>query len=246
MRIAPIDVAHKNFSRKLMGFDADEVGEFLRDVADQMEELVRERNSLKEQLREKDLAIIEYKGRDETLKATITTATRMSEQIRQDSERESKLILHDASQKAEMIVKDSRDSLKRIYQEIAEAKRMRLQFEISMRSLIHAHLAMLDQGQMMVPDPQTPSGPVAHASVSPQPQHPAATQGPAMQAAQPAPQHQGLAYQSHLANGPAHGAQLAASPAPSPAGSGPRPQQSATGVQFINRPAPPSPPSKNA
>ena len=159
MRIAPIDVAHKHFARKMMGYDADEVGEFLRDVADQMEELVRERNSLKEQMRERELAIHEYKMRDETLRATITTATKMSEQIRQDAEREGKLIVNDANQKAEMIVRDARDSLKRIYQEIADSKRMRLQFDVSMRSLIHAHLAMLDQGHMMVPDPSIPQHP---------------------------------------------------------------------------------------
>ena len=215
MKIAPIDVAHKNFSRKLMGFDADEVGDFLRDVADQMEEIVRERNALKEQLREKELAIMEYKSRDETLKATITTATKMSEQIRQDSEREGKLITSDASQKAEMIVKDARDSLKRIYQEISEAKRMRLQFEISMRSLIQAHVAMLDQGQMVAPDPQMP-----HYASHAQPMVPQQAQMP-QSFAQTAPPPQGAS------NGGARPPQQAA----------PAPTQGS--VQFAHRPTGP-------
>lgn len=152
MKIAPIDIAHKSFSKKMLGFDQDEVIEFLRDVADQMEEIIRERNSLKEGLREKDLSIMEYRDRDETLKATITTATRMSEQIRTDAERESKLIIADAQQKAEMMIKDAKDSLKRIYQEIAEVKRARIQFEASLRSLLHGHMAMLDQGSTMLPE----------------------------------------------------------------------------------------------
>lgn len=152
MKIAPIDIAHKSFSKKMLGFDQDEVIEFLRDVADQMEEIIRERNSLKEGLREKDLSIMEYRDRDETLKATITTATRMSEQIRTDAERESKLIIADAQQKAEMMIKDAKDSLKRIYQEIAEVKRARIQFEASLRSLLHGHMAMLDQGSTILPE----------------------------------------------------------------------------------------------
>ena len=154
MKIAPIDIAHKTFARKVMGLDADEVGDFLRDIADQMEELVRERNLLKEALRQKDLSIMEYKERDETLKQTLQTATRMSEQIRTDSEREGKLIVNDAHQKAEMILKDSRDSLKRVYQEIADLKRMRMQFEVNLRSVCQAHTAMLDQGHVTMPDPQ--------------------------------------------------------------------------------------------
>ena len=154
MRIAPIDIAHKNFSKKFMGFDSEEVIEFLREMADQMEELIRERNSLKETLREKELNILEYRERDETLKTTITTATRMAEQIRVDAEREAKLIMHDANQKAEMIVKDARDSLKRIYQEVGEMKRARIQFEANLRSIAQAHLAMLDQSHQIMPDYQ--------------------------------------------------------------------------------------------
>lgn len=153
MRIAPIDIAHKTFSRKMMGLDGEEVTDFLRDVADQMEEIIRERNSLKEALREKEMQIMEYKERDDTLKTTITTATKMSEQIRIDAEREAKLIVNDAQQKGEMIVKDARDSLKRIYQEIGDMKRSRMQFETTMRSLVQAHLSMLDQAHTLMPDP---------------------------------------------------------------------------------------------
>jgi cell division initiation protein len=153
MKIAPIDIAHKTFSRKVMGLDADEVSDFLRDVADQMEELIRERNALKESFRQKDLQIMEFRERDDSLKATIATATKMSEQIRADSEREAKLIVNDAHQKAEMILKDSRDSLKRSYQEIADLKRSRMQFEVNIRSICQAHVAMLDQSHMMMPDP---------------------------------------------------------------------------------------------
>ncbi len=153
MKIAPIDIAHKTFSRKVMGLDADEVADFLRDIADQMEEVIRERNSLKELIRQKDLQVMEYKERDDTLKTTIQTATKMSDQIRQDSEREGKLIIADAHQKADIILRDSRDSLKRVYQEISDIKRLRMQFEANMRALVQAHVSMLDQSHMIMPDP---------------------------------------------------------------------------------------------
>src|SRR3954469_5127032 len=129
MRITPIDIAHKSFHRKMMGLDTDEVMDFLRFVSDEMEALIRERNALKETLREKELAIAEYRERDELLKSTITTATRMSERMHGDAEREAKLIINDAAQKGDLIVRDARDSLKRIYSEITDLKRVRMQFE---------------------------------------------------------------------------------------------------------------------
>ena len=153
MRIAPIDIAHKTFHRKMMGFDPDAVMQFLRQVAGELESVIKERNSLRETLREKEMAIVEYRERDELLKSTITTATRMSEKIQVDAERESKLILQDANQKADTIVRESRDSLKRIYQEISDLKRVRMQFENNMKALIQSHLTMLDQGQKIMPNP---------------------------------------------------------------------------------------------
>ena len=153
MKIAPIDITHKTFGRKMMGLAPDEVMDFLRIVADEMETLLCDRNNLRETLREKELAIIEFKERDELLKTTITTATRMAEKIREDAERESKLIISDANQKSEMIVRDSRDSLKKIYGDISDLKRIRLQFENNMRALVQSHLTMLEQGQKIMPSP---------------------------------------------------------------------------------------------
>lgn len=153
MRIAPIDIAHKTFHRKMMGFDPEEVMDFLRLVAEELESVVKERNQLKEALREKELSIAEYRERDELLKSTITTATRMSEKMQVDAEREAKLIINDANQKAEMIIRESRDSLKRIYGDISELKKVRMQFENNLKALIHGHLTMLDQAQKIMPNP---------------------------------------------------------------------------------------------
>jgi cell division initiation protein len=153
MRVAPIDIAHKTFHRKMMGFDPDEVMDFLRVVAEELEALIKERNSLKENLRDKEIAIAEYRERDELLKSTITTATRMSEKMQVDAEREAKLIINDANQKAEVIVRESRDSLKRIYTEISDLKRMRMQFENNMRALVQSHLTMLEQAHRIMPNP---------------------------------------------------------------------------------------------
>jgi cell division initiation protein len=158
MKIAPIDIAHRSFKHKWMGLDSDEVHEFLRNVADEMETLIRERNEMKERLREKEMAILEFKERDQILKDTITTAHKMAEGIRADAERECRLIMNDANQKAELIVKDARDSLKKVYSEISDLKRVRVGFEARIRSLIHSYSAIMDSEEKNFADPIIPSG----------------------------------------------------------------------------------------
>lgn len=157
MRITPIDIAHKSFGKKMMGLDADEVMDFLQQVAAQMESLIQERNALKEGLREKELSLLEYKDRDQVLKETIATATQMAERLRQDAEREAKLIIADAQQKSEIITRDSRDSLKKMYQEVTDLKRVRMQFEANLKALAQAHLSLLEQGEKYMPQVQLPN-----------------------------------------------------------------------------------------
>jgi cell division initiation protein len=156
MKISPIDITHKDFGRKLMGLDPEEVAGFLQQIASQMEVLIQEKNSLKESMREKELTLLDYRDREKVLKDTISTASHMAEKLRQDADREAKLIIADAQQKAEMITRDSKDSLKKIYQEVADLKRIRMQFEANLRALAQAHLTLLEQGERYMPQMQMP------------------------------------------------------------------------------------------
>lgn len=167
MKITPIDIAHRSFAKKMMGFDAEEVMDFLQQIASQMETLIQERNALKEAIREKELSLLEYKERDQVLKDTIATATQMADRLRQDAEREAKLIIADAQQKAEIITRDSRDSLKKMYQEVTELKRTRMQFEANLKALAQAHLALLEQGEKYLPQVQLPNHTIVGGSTAP-------------------------------------------------------------------------------
>lgn len=157
MKITPIDIAHKNFNKKMFGLDEAEVSDFLQQIASTMENLIHERNSLREMIREKDLQLNDSKERDHVLKSTISTAGQMADRLRSDAEREAKLILADAHQKAEMITRDSRDSLKKAYQEISDLKRIRMQFEANLKAVAQAHLALIEQGEKYMPSVGLPN-----------------------------------------------------------------------------------------
>lgn len=151
MKHYPSEIAHKTFERKMMGYDPDEVADFLTIVAAQIDALLQERNALREALKEKELTILEYRDRDQVLKATLTSASKMSEKMRNDAERESALIINDAHQKADLITRDAKDSLKKVFTEIADLKRTRMQFEANLKAMVQAHLSLLDQGQQFLP-----------------------------------------------------------------------------------------------
>lgn len=152
MKIVPIDIAHKSFNRKVMGYDPNEVSQFLNAVAEELESVIHERNRMAEALREKELQLLEYKDRDRILKDTITTAQKMSERIRSESDREAQIILQDAHHKAEMIVRDSRDSLRNVYRDINDIKKIKMQFEANLKAMLETHLNLLGKQDQYMPN----------------------------------------------------------------------------------------------
>jgi cell division initiation protein len=155
MKITPVDVAHKTFNKSIYGLDPKEVFSYLQSIADQLEMLFKERNDLREKLREKEIQIAEYKERDQLLKNTLTTASQMSDRIREDSEKKAEVILHEAYLKSQEMQRDTQESLRRAHAELSELKNIRLQFETNIRALAHAHLSLVEEGQRYMGFPQT-------------------------------------------------------------------------------------------
>lgn len=156
MKYFPKEIAAKVFDRKMMGYDPEQVEDYLVALAAQMEAILQEVTYLKSTLKEKELDLIQYKERDQLLQETMTQATQTTAKMKQDAERDGKLIINEAHQKAEVIVKDAKDSLKKMYQEISELKKHKMQFEANLKAMAQAHLSLLEQGESFMPKMRFP------------------------------------------------------------------------------------------
>lgn len=157
MDLTPNEIAQKLFTKRMMGFDLQEVTDFLYTVSAQMQDLIQERDHLKSLSKDKDRELIELRERDKLLKDTIQTASQMAERIRVDAEREAKMIIQEARTKAEFITRDARDSIGRQFEEITNLKKQRIQFETQLKALISSHLELMQQNSRMVQNPVTPN-----------------------------------------------------------------------------------------
>jgi cell division initiation protein len=157
MKYFPKEIAAKIFDRKMMGFDPEQVEDYLVAIAAQMEAMLQENTYLKSTLKDKELDLLHYKDKEQLLQQTMTHATQTTEKMRQDADRDAKLIVQDAHQKAEVIVKDAKDSLRKMYTEISELKKSKMQFEANLKAMAQAHLSLLDQGETFMPKMRIPN-----------------------------------------------------------------------------------------
>ncbi|MGD2079986.1 MAG: DivIVA domain-containing protein [Nitrospirota bacterium] len=144
MRITPLDIQQKQFPIKFRGFDVEEVYAFLEIVREEMEELLRDNASLKEQVRRTEGQVKEFNDMESTMRETLITAQQMVEEYKQNARKEAELLIKDAELRADSIVKDAQEKVVKIHEDIVDLKGIRRHFKEEVRRLIESHLKMLD------------------------------------------------------------------------------------------------------
>jgi cell division initiation protein len=144
MRLSPLDIQSQQFRQKMRGFDPREVESFLELAATEFEELIRENGKLKEKLARLSNQYEELKQREQTLKETMMTAQKITEDMKASARKEAEIILKEAELKADKMLDDAHRKLASLSDQVVEIKRLRAQFEASVKSAAQTHLKMLE------------------------------------------------------------------------------------------------------
>jgi cell division initiation protein len=143
-RLTAMDIEKQDFTRKMRGFDPDEVLMFLRAVAEEIERLNLENGTLREENGSLTLRLDEFKDRERTLQETLVTAQRMSADLRDRSKQEAELLVREARVKAERLLEQAQDQLQSLENEIGRVRLEKDAFENRLRASIEEHLSLLD------------------------------------------------------------------------------------------------------
>ncbi len=144
MRITPLDIQQKQFPVKFRGFDDGEVDSFLEVVREEMEELLRDNASLREEVKRLEKQLKELKSMESTLKDTLLAAQQMVEEYKNTALKDAELIKKEAELRAEELIKESHEKVIKIHEDIADLKGIRRHFKEEVKRLIESHIRMLD------------------------------------------------------------------------------------------------------
>ncbi len=144
MKITPLDIQQQQFKGKLLGgLDPEDVDGFLQQVAQEMEDLVRENTELREQSRKAIAEKEEMTRREGDIRETMLAAQKITEEMKANAQKEATLLLSEAELKGEKIVADAEKKLVQLNNQIQELRREKLQFETALKSLLDGHYKML-------------------------------------------------------------------------------------------------------
>ncbi len=141
--LRPIDIQNKEFSKKIKGYDCDEVDDFLDIVIQDFELLCKENQAIKDKLALMTNTVEHFKQMEETMQKSIDVARQSAEDIRRNANVEAQTIISKAKLDASRLSKQIDDEHIRKHQEMLSVKseveayktRIRALCENLMRSL---------------------------------------------------------------------------------------------------------------
>ena len=134
----------KKFTRRFRGYCPREVTSYFNQLKELLQQSQQENKNQAKELTEVKSALKDYHAREQSLEAALNQTKQVATEIKTHAEREAQLLVAEAELQAEKILGQAHNRLAHIHEDIVELKRQRTQFEIRLRSLVEAHLKLID------------------------------------------------------------------------------------------------------
>jgi cell division initiation protein len=136
MNVSPLDLRQPRFRKSIRGFDPVEVTAFLAAAADDYEQAIRETDRLRQDLSRMEAVLNEHREHEKNLQATMTTAQKLSDDIKANAELEGKRIIREAEARSELLLDKTQARLEDVQREIDGLKLKRKDVEVTIEASI--------------------------------------------------------------------------------------------------------------
>jgi cell division initiation protein len=132
------------FATRLRGLDAAEVEAFLRLIAEDYEDMIRENEALREKVQHLEDRVEDLSENETILQNTLVSAQQLGDDLKKSAAREGEVLVSEAEVKAEKILAASHRRAAKLAQDIREMKLLRTRLGTTIRATIETHLGLLD------------------------------------------------------------------------------------------------------
>jgi len=156
MPVRPIDLRRKEFKSGFRGYDANQVDDFLDEVADEFERAVNENGRMRDEIEVLRGRLQQFEELEGSIRAALVHAEQAAEDLRRSAnreadatreaaKREAEFTVREAQERAHRLLADSSSRVERVdesYKALTEAKQ---KFANDFRHLLRTYLSVMDQ-----------------------------------------------------------------------------------------------------
>ena len=163
--ISSEDVRRVTFEKAFQGYRRDDVDDYLKQVAQSMDELAAQNDDLQKKLVVLAQRIDQYRAEEDTLRTTMINAQRLGENVIREAKQKAAEIIRTANIKAEDREQRSRDDVELAKQEIVTLKSEADSFKRSLIEMYRKHINLINKLPEYTPQPEdAPARPVQPAA----------------------------------------------------------------------------------
>lgn len=144
MKISPMEIQRQTFSKRLRGYDPEEVRTYLNLLAEELQQFQREQAALQQEAQFLRSIVDEHRQREEILKNTLLTAQRLSEEIKETARKQGEMTVKEAELQADKLVELAQGRAKSIERETIDLRVMRQMLRSDIRALLERIQHILD------------------------------------------------------------------------------------------------------
>lgn len=145
--IMPVDIQNKDFSKKIKGYDCNEVDDFLDEIIKDYSNLLKENQSLKNRVGMLTKTVENYKALEDSLTKSVDMAKQTAKDIKDSANSEAQMIINNAKLDASRLAKQIDDEHIKRHNEMLRIKSETEMYKTRLKSLCQNMIQMLDDAE---------------------------------------------------------------------------------------------------
>jgi cell division initiation protein len=148
MAIRPIDIRRKEFKSGLRGYDANQVDDFLDEVADEFERIFAENQRMLEEITSLRERLQQFEELEASIQEALVQAQQVARDLRRNAGKEAELIVREAKEQSHRILADSSGRVERVQESYEVLRKAKQDFANDFRHLLKSYLAVMDNADV--------------------------------------------------------------------------------------------------
>jgi cell division initiation protein len=136
LTVTPIDMRQPRFATAMRGFDRTEVTAFLEEAATDYENALRENERLRSDIVRLEASLEQFRELEGSLKSTLISAQRISDDMRDNAQKEAARIVREAEGEAALMKQKAQARLEEMERDIDGLRMRRRETEVSIEATI--------------------------------------------------------------------------------------------------------------
>ena len=149
MSIRPIDVRRKEFKSGFRGYDANQVDDFLDEVADEFERSYAESRRLSEELTVLKGRLEQFEELEGAIREALVHAQQVARDLRRNATKEAELTVREAKEQAHRILADSSSRVERVQESYEVLRKAKQDFNNDFRHLLRTYADVMERADVL-------------------------------------------------------------------------------------------------